>query len=225
MTVFRTLCCAVFGLYAGAAAAVPFTETTDAGRDMASAIVLPDGTTSINGQIVNTAISDVDLYKFSLSAMTTLTIRMLFPGEDANLILFNGLGQGLAGDDDDGSSCADSAGLGSLDSCLTLSLAAGDYFLGAGDNNMGAFENAADAAAGTNDFIDNDFGILSVPTTETLGLIGAESGDTDLNDEGPYTIEFSEAVSGPVAAVPLPATLPLLVGGLAGLAWATRRHA
>lgn len=212
---------AAAGLTSTAAASV-FNESTDAGRDIASALSVANGTTSISGRLANTSISDVDLYAFSLLADTRLTIQMLFPTGDANLLLFNGLGQGLAGDDDNNSSCDDSAGLGGLDSCLTMDLMAGTYYLGAGDNNMGAFENAADASAGVNDFIDNDFGILASPTTEILGLIGAEFGDTDLNDEGAYTITFSSAVNGP-AAVPLPAGLPL---GLAafGALWAVGRR-
>lgn len=217
--------CAAVTLACGTATAATVTETTDAGRTMDTAFALAAGTTVVEGSIQNTDISDVDLYSFILDAPTTLTIRMLRAGAnglDANLILFNGLGQGLAGDDDNNSGCADAAGLDSLDSCLTLSLDAGAYFLGAGDNNIAAFANAADASAGANTFIDNDSGILATPTLLTLGVLGAQFGDIDVNDNGAYRIEFSTALGGPVSAVPLPASLPLLAGGLLALAGVRR---
>lgn len=193
-------------LGASAAWAFNFNESTDAGFTMATATVLPQGTTAVTGTIVNTTESDVDLFRFSLDAETAFTIDVLSSDFDANLILFNGNGQGLAGDDD--------GGLG-LDSRLTLTLAAGTYFFAVGGNNMGAFASQADYEAAT-DFIDNDSGILGSPTVETLGRVGAESGPTDINGQGAYSVTFSDPVSGPAAtAVP---TLPIwLLGMLGGL--------
>lgn len=114
-------------LAAGPIWAFNFNESPDAGVTPANAIVLPQGVTSVTGSISNTSESDVDLYQFSLDAAAVLTIEVLFPGEDANLIVFNATGQGLAGDDDDGSNCTPVTSLDGLDSCLTLSLTAGTY--------------------------------------------------------------------------------------------------
>ncbi|MGF1500685.1 MAG: VPLPA-CTERM sorting domain-containing protein [Paracoccaceae bacterium] len=231
----RTLfAAAALALAAGSAGAVTFTETTDAGVTPDTATVLPAGTTSVAGTIVNTTISDVDLYKFTLDSATRLTIRGIFPNQDANLLLFNGLGQGIAANDDfsvqgDGDidgACDNTSGLGDLDSCLSIDLDAGMYFIGFGDNNTAAFENESVFQNGNPfsnlDFFDDDFGFLSEPTTAVLGLIGAETGPDDINDEGPYTLEFSEALGGGTA-IPLPAGLPLALTGLAAL-WAVRRR-
>ncbi|MEO1686952.1 MAG: DVUA0089 family protein [Pseudomonadota bacterium] len=210
---------AVAAAWAGAAAALTVTETPDAGSSLDTAFVLPAGTTAIEGTIENTSISDVDLYRFSLIAPTRLTLRMLFLGADANLLLFNGLGQGLAANDDNGvnSGCDLPTGLAVRDSCLSVDLAAGEYFLGAGDNNTAAFATAADAVLGP-DFFSNDAGILPRPTPETLALLGNEDGERFLNNEGAYRIEFSA----PVSSVPLPAGAWLLLSGLGVLRLAAR---
>jgi len=210
----------------GSAMATTLTEVTDAGNTMATAIVLPAGTTSINGTIEDG--QDTDLYKLTLDTDVTITIEMLFPSADANLIVFNGLGQGLAGDDDNESSCSPISSLGFLDSCLTLTLVAGDYFFGVGNDNIAAFESVADfnAANGTIDFIDNDFGILGSPTVETLGLIGREGGPLSDGDTGSYTVNLSIAAGGGAAPVPEPSTMLLLGTGLAGIiAWRRKQTA
>lgn len=171
------------------AVAVVVNEMGDAGSTLGTAMILAPGTTSVNGTIESGL--DTDLYRFTLLMDTTLTIEGIFPDEDANLILFNSLGQGLAGDDDDDNDCITSSTLAGLDSCLTLMLTSGDYYIGFGDNNIGAFESFSDWQNDLgNDFIDNDFGILGNPTTETLGYLGTEGGPDDLNDTGDYTINF-----------------------------------
>lgn len=192
----------------GNASASIINEIGDAGHTMGTAQAVAWGTTQINGTIDDG--QDTDLYRFSLVFDAMLTIEMLFPNEDANLLLFNGLGQGLAGDDDDNSDCTSISVLGSLDSCLTLQLAAGDYFFGVGDNNMAAFASELDFID-TDDFIDNDWGILNSPTFETLGRIGPEFGPSASNGTGDYTVNLA------VYAVPEPSSLAILSLGLIGL--------
>lgn len=203
--------------------AVIITETTDAGIDIPTAFIVPGGTTQINGTIgPATAFgSDVDLYRFGVATTGTFSIQTnrVSGTLDMNLILFNGLGQGLAGDDDDNSGGTPIVPLGtSLDSLLTLTLTAGDYFIAVGDNNMAAFETVADylVADGSIDFIGNDSEILPGPTTETLGLVGAEFGPTEINDVGDYILYFSSATAATqVNAVPEPSAFA--IWGLLGL--------
>ncbi|MEL7226325.1 MAG: hypothetical protein AAGL17_16215, partial [Cyanobacteria bacterium J06576_12] len=142
---------------------------------------------------------------------------------------FNEAGQMLAGDDDDNDGCTVITALGSLDSCVTLNLTPGIYFVAVGTNNVGAFESEAlYLGGGGNDFADNDSGILTPPSTEIAVLVGRETGPDPTQEEGPYVINFSMALaaapgsSPSVDAEPVPA-LPLVyllilaatVGGLA----------
>jgi hypothetical protein len=168
-------------------------ENGDAGNTPDTAQVLTAGINQVFGEIQTN--QDTDLYKFALDTggVFTIEVKEIDEALDMNLIVFNGAGQGLAGDDDDNNNCSVITSLGSLDSCLTLTLAAGEYFFAVGDNNMGAFESLAEFNS-ANDFIDNDSGILGSPTSETLGLSGPEGGPTDFNDVGRYEINFSQAV-------------------------------
>ncbi len=197
------------------------TETTDAGNTLATAMVLGGGVTSIHGTIEDG--QDTDLFKYVLGSDAILTIDMLFPGNDANLLVFNALGQGLAGDDDNDSSCTSISALAGLDSCLTLNLTAGVYYFGVGDNNIAAFESNADFLSAA-DFFDNDFGILSSPTPEIMALIGREGGPSSNGNSGDYTVNFSIASATPDVQVPVPATLVLMGLGLLGLGFFSKRE-
>ncbi len=203
-----SLICLLGLTFGSAVNATLITETLDAGNTMATAMVLANDTSSVMGEINNP--QDTDLFKFTLTVDSVFTIEVLEIDDalDMNLILFNSLGQGLAGDDDDDESCTSVSILNSLDSCLTLNLLAGDYFFAVGDNNMGAFESMADFISGDY-FMDNDSGILGSPTAEVLGLVGPES---DSNDVGRYRVNLIQAT-----AVPEPSSIILFTLGVFGV--------
>ena len=71
-------------------------EIGDFGATPATAFVLAAGTDEIYGTISPDDPYGADLYVFSLAAPTTLKIEMLMAGGDANLLLFDALGRGLA---------------------------------------------------------------------------------------------------------------------------------
>jgi hypothetical protein len=194
---------AVVGLVlsvSGFANAVLITEATDAGETMATAFNLTGGVTSINGTISN----DVDVFRFSLASNTVFTISAITSNFDMNLLIFNGLGQGIAGNDDLNRDGGCGIGLGSLDSCLTLSLSAGDFFFAIGDNNTGAYD-----ALGSQ-IMHNDSGILASPTAASFASFyhGSRSGS--------YTVNFSTATSSP-DPVPEPSILAIFALGIMGL--------
>ena len=206
-SVFSAVCLAASFALSPLAQASLITETTDAPNYLADAMVVGSDTTQILGQLSHG--QDADVFKFTLTSNAILTIEVMeiSPELDMNLLVFNALGQGIAGDDDNNDSCNAVSVLSSLDSCLTLTLSAGDYFFGVGDNNIGAFESE-DAYNNANDFFDNDFGILDNPTSKIAVLIGPEGGPSINGDIGDYQINLY------VTAVPEPATLALFGAGL-----------
>ena len=229
MKLFTRSCMVFCGamLAAAGANAQVFVESSDAPATLAGATAVPAGTTQIDGEIINTVTSeDVDTYRIVVPVSGNFTIEAIADvngDPDMNLLVFNSAGQALAGDDDDNSSCTVITSLDSLDSCLTLNLAAGTYFISVGDNNIGAFESLADYQAGINDFMDNDSGILPSPSVELAVIAGRESGPDPDQDEGGYVINFSTALGGSAGsdtqAIPvLPAwALALLVIAMTGL--------
>lgn len=183
--------------YATSASAITYNEVGDAGQTIATAQAVANGTTEIQGSLQNHG--DVDLFSFSLGTSTTLTINGLGDYDntfiDANLVLFDGLGHGIEGDDDGGSG---------LDSRISLTLDAGNYLIAFGNNNIDARDSLG------NHFIGNDSGYVGL-TSETLfswSSWGYETGD--------YRITFSTAVS----VVPLPAALPLFGAGILAMGFA-----
>jgi len=177
-------------------------ETSDAGQTLAEALLLPGGTTGVTGQIDN----DVDLFGFSLATDTDLTISAVSNAFDMNLLVFNGMGQGLAGNDDLDRNGGCTVGNFPLDSCLTLSLVAGDYFFAVGANNVSALD--------INDveIMEDDSGILGMPTANSVASFTSGTG------AGSYRVSFETPSS-----VPAPASLMLAGLALVGLRL-SRRH-
>jgi hypothetical protein len=168
------VCAAVVSLrMAGVASATTFVETPpDAGVTPATARVVPVGTSQIDGLIA--APGDYDLYQFAVSASVTMQIDMGNSSFDENLILFDGVGHGLAGNDD----------FNGNDSEITYDLTPGAYYLAAGVNNMSAFDASNTA------FITNDTGNLDTPTTAVLDHIGPGLAPHNLSNQS-YTITFT----------------------------------
>jgi len=184
-----------------------FTETSDAGVTISTATNLPVGTTKVNGEIVNAADADVDLYRFQPQSSGPFTVSLNSDDIDANLIIFNAAGQGLIADDDNTIACDASLvpTVFASDACLTLSVTGGEnYFVAVGANFIGAFESNA-AFVALNQFIDADSGALAAPTTEILGLVGRVAGPGTFGGSGEYELHL--ASSSPPPKTP-PANIP-----------------
>lgn len=233
------------GLMSANALAQVMTESPDAGNTPATASMVIPGTTQINGTVGPDAIDaltgrdepDVDMYSFVLDAGDTFTIQVNAAIEDEpdmNLMVFNESGQFLAGDDDDGDSCANIVPfIGEYDSCLTLNLPAGAYYFAVGDNNIGAFETVAEfVASRRNYFENNDSGILVSPSAEIVAIAGSQSAPSSSDERGAYSVYFSTAVngggsppapSGPAAPIPTMSVYGLMLTTLGLLLVARRR--
>lgn len=177
-------------------------ETSDAGQSLVDALLLPGGTTGVAGQIDN----DVDLFGFSLASDTDVTLSAVSGAFDMNLLVFNASGQGLAGNDDLNRNGGCGIGARVLDSCLMLSLVAGDYFFAVGVNNVEAFDVANNFVVG------NDSGILGTPSVNVLDNFANGQGG------GAYRVSIDTP-----STVPAPASLALFGLALLGLR-ATRRQ-
>jgi hypothetical protein len=197
-----------------AALAITVSESTDFSNTVGSEFFLPGGTTQVTGTATND--NDGELLRFGIGADATVTFDLDFLSGDANLLLFNGVGNPLEGDDDDGSG---------FDSRITIFLTAGEYLIGIGANNFAGFD------AGVNEIIDNDngncasarirfcgnpSGILAFVANEFDPLGNGVGGPID------WVLDFSVATSS-ITQAPEPGTWALLGIGLLGLVAARRR--
>ena len=170
-----------FGSLAGSANAALFVETVDTGDTIASAIILGSGVTEVQGSLNN----DKDLWGFSiLGSGRDVQITLGNSPFDDNLILFDSLGRGIAGNDDIGRASASPgidlpAGISGLDSEIFVFLNPGLYYIAVGQNNISGLNSIGQS------FIDNDSGLFSTPTTEVLDALGGSNGT------GVYTLRFS----------------------------------
>lgn len=100
------------------AASLTFTEIKDAGETLNTASTVRSGVTKISGEIAR--IGDVDLYKISLLAGLFRASTVGGTAADTQLFLFDSVGKGVFGNDDDGDF---------LQSTVSGNLSAGIYYL------------------------------------------------------------------------------------------------
>jgi len=175
-----------------------FTETTDVGETLATATVLPGGTTSVSGTL---SADNADLFLFAWGG-GAFDVNTNGSTGDTQLSLFDASGLGLIHDDDSGDG---------LDAAISTVLAAGTYYLG-----ISTWNNDP-VSAGGNIFPTGNPGPFG-PTGPggALPLTGWSGG----GGSSVYVINFRVAT----AAVPEPASLALLCVGLAGLGVMRRRQ-
>jgi hypothetical protein len=193
-----------------------FMETTDAGNTIATAVTLPPGTTVIQGSVTQETDQE-DLYGFTASQDGFYTFDSKFSGDDAGggstdatLMIFNGAGQGLAGDDDSGPR---------LDSRIFLELTAGEYYFCVSSYpGAAAYKNQADADARIDWFLSPYEEILPGPTTDSLGVIAPYGGFGNpfplASANYVVTITFA-ATAAPTVALeptPIPTSFPFPTG-------------
>lgn len=182
------------GLATGANAAI-HTEL-GASNFLSAAEVVGSGINQINGSIGNG--DEGDLFRVTFATGGTLTISTS-SSIDPEIFLFSASGGGIGSDDDSGPG---------IESLLTVSIAAGTYYIGIGDFNTAAQDT--DGTQWTSGSPPGSFG--------TLNFIQ----NTSFIDGGNYSIYLSLTTG--EAGVPEPMTLGLLGAGLIGLGAAARRR-
>lgn len=190
-----------------------FNEGGDAGVTIATATNIPSGTVLVNGTVDDSTPADVDLYRFQPLSSGLFTLSVNSDDIDASILVFNAFGQGLAGDDDDDSSCDSSLVpmLGSLDSCLTLNLTAGiNYFVAVGESKIAAYENNAAFISMVSIIVPGDK-ILSSPTVEVLGFVSRVSGALGLGGDGLYQLHLASSSPPPISDPAVIPTTPLYI--------------
>lgn len=145
------------------AMALPYSEVNDAGYSLATAQMLPGGTTSISGTL-----DSVDIYRFNWSG--GIFSATASTGFDPMLFVFDLAGNTLAFNDD----------YFGLQSFVSLSLVSGDYLLAIDHysynygGNLAGFANAGSSSGGNSYTISlgQQTTATSVPEPASLALLG-----------------------------------------------------
>ncbi|MEM9710542.1 MAG: DVUA0089 family protein [Pseudomonadota bacterium] len=202
----------------------PSTDTGNTVTPIEEAIVLPVGTTEVIGTI-GPDDNDTDLYRFTVveDALVELLLDMdpnQPPFADANLLLFNGIGNPIEGDDD--------GAVDTLDSLISIFLSAGEYLVAVGDNNMAGYD------ASRTEIIDNDQGLCALNSNcnenGILSFVAAETPpELDFGPGEPGILDYRLTITGAGAApevnpIPLPATGWMLLAAVGAGAMARRKR-
>lgn len=150
--------------------------------------VINRGVFEITGSFLDPA--DCDVYCFAVDSEQDVDIEII-TGFDTCLLLFDGEGRGLEGDDDDGSL---------TDARITRTLSRGLYYMAVsrhGGVGLQAYENAADLEAFSNPILDDDYGAVAVTAESFYGVANELS---PVGPEDPYTIRFFAGVTSEGAA-------------------------
>ena len=209
------LAAAAFTTTAASLRALPYAEAGDAGQTLATAQnagAFSGTPASITGSISGGA--DADLYSFTLSAATNLQISAVGGTSsvygpapiDTSLFLFDSTGRGLLANNDQGGT--------SYQGQLTISLAAGTYYLGISLSGNEAVNSA-------NQYLFAQNGASTDVRQPVAGVnpatLNGFDGGTTFPEAGTYAVNF--------ASVPEPSTYATLaLGAVASLAFIRRRR-
>lgn len=181
--------------------AATISEVGDAGQTVATVQNIGGNVDVIQGSI--NPLFDADLYRVFFNFTGTLTVRVFDTSGtfwDPNLLIFNGAGNPIAGDDD-----GNGTGPGLLDSRLDIAITPGFYYIAVGSNNTYSFD------AGPNTIMGNDDGFNP---TNPLGILDSIGGGN--TGTGTYDLTFSALSES--TDIPEPSTFAMLGGMLTALA-------
>ena len=183
----------LFSVVGSSQAVVQVTESTDAGNNAATAIVVSDGRSfSVSGTLkagtgnpFETNPVDVDVYKFTVPADMNVVIEGNSDVCDVNLFLLDGQFRGIQADDDSGGS-----GYGGFNARIARFLTAGTYYVAIGQNNIGAFPANA-TAPGTAVWNDDSGVIAPGKASIPISFIGADDATPAPTNGEAYQLSLS----------------------------------
>ncbi|MCE5315606.1 MAG: PEP-CTERM sorting domain-containing protein [Armatimonadota bacterium] len=168
--------------------AFTYTEATDAGQSLSTALAVPSGANSIIGAL--SPVGDIDIYRLTFGTSANLTIRVTYTDTyfDSDTFVFDSAGHPL----------------GNYDASLfTVAITPGTYYLAVSDWNTAATDDSGTTIA------DDRYNILDTSAVFGGWVMNEDGGA--LNG-GPYFISLS------TATVPEPSSILLIVLGASTVA-------